>query len=71
MVCIHLNLFIKSALFFLGKDVHHVFFMGHIVEGAHSFSFEVLKNGYAKDKNYVFHNGRIVEGIKPFGFHAH
>jgi hypothetical protein len=45
--------------------------MGHIVEGAHSFSFEVLKNGYAKDKNYVFHNGRIVEGIKPFGFHAH
>jgi len=42
--------------------------MGDTVEGAHAFSFEVLKNGYAKDKNHVFHNGRIIEGLKPFGF---
>jgi hypothetical protein len=65
-----LKLFIISSLFFLGKDIHNVFFMGYIVEAAHPFSFEVIKNGYAKDKNHVFHNGRIAEGLKPFGFHV-
>jgi hypothetical protein len=55
---------------FLGKDIHHVFFMGHIVEDANSFSFEVLNKGYAKDKNHVFYDGQIVQGLKPVGFQA-
>ncbi len=61
---------ITSVLFILGKDVHHVFFLGYIINDAHSFSFEVLSKGYAKDKNHVFHNGQIIEGFQPYGFQA-
>jgi hypothetical protein len=60
----------KSALYFLGKDSHHVFFMGQLMGQAHPFSFEVLNQGYAKDKNYVFQHGQIIEGLKPIGFRS-
>lgn len=44
--------------------------MGNIIEGAHAFSFEVLKNGYAKDRYHVFYNGNIVPNLQPTGFQA-
>ncbi len=58
---------ITSSVLFLGNDVHHVFFLGQIINDVHSFSFEVLSKGYAKNKNYVFHNGHIVEGLQTYG----
>ena len=73
MVCFHLssyNFFISQFCSFLGKDSHHVFFMGQLIVHAHAFSFEVLNKGYAKDRNYVFQNGQIIKGVKPFGFQS-
>ena len=54
----------------LGKDIHHVFFMGNIVENANAFSFEVLNKGYAKDRYHVFYHGTIVPDLQPAGFQA-